>query len=296
MNSFISLFLEENKKELEHILDSDNGNICELSNFTFDNGFIPDYKNSIYRNIYFLRYAYAYIIEYYIVFNKFFNDDKINNLSSISLLSLGCGGMLDLVGFNYARINNEKYKTSTPYYYGVDLIDWNCKNTKIIENTKFFNCNIDEFDINSVDDPIDIIIFPKSISEISNDCIDKFVNNISCDKLSKKLCIINSRRGSSVTDANKAEYFSSCIKEKCNYSSGDYIYFDIDKDNEVYLGELVNCGFREDVKQWMINLTTRYCLFGECTHEQVQECSKVIDKWPLLKARNISPQIYYLEK
>lgn len=217
------------------------------------------------------------------------------NSNTIRVLSIGCGAMLDLVGFYYALREQKGLNKCTPYYYGVDLVDWQCEATKLIDNVKFIRGGIENIDF-VFDDimSIDIIFFPKSISEISKNSLNSFVNNMSGYSLNNKIYIINSRRGISTSDSDRASNLVLNIEQQLGYRKQNKYTLSAPDDIK-YWKDLCpgNYDIDREIKILLPNLTNTYCN-ALCSDKDI--CSKTIDKWPSLKTDNIHPEVYCLEK
>lgn len=299
MDTFIPAFLAAQEELFRHNL-SNSGSICSLRSFTYEDNKTPDYTHDLHKQLYYLRYASAYIIEYYLAYQQIFETNKVVPEQSITTLSIGCGAMLDLIGFDFARRQVDGYNALTPRYYGVDLVDWQCHDTKIIENIKFFNCGIE--DLSPADDlryRLDILFFPKSASEIPYSSLDAFVEKLDADDLEKKICIVNSRRGSSTTDGNKVGKFCDNIAKKCGYrivTQGEGV--NVLNDPEEYLSAFCpgNYWYERNTGHWLNELVNIYCAHTDCDNDKKELCCKTINRWPTLKVKHISPEIYHLEK
>lgn len=296
MNNFLSRFLEQQKNILLRSLTIP-GTICNLRSFEYSptNDKTPNYTTEIHRTLYYLRYASSYTIEYYNIYKYIFNNFIPINSDTIRVLSIGCGAMLDLVGFYYALQEQKRLNKCTPYYYGVDLVDWECEATKLIYNVKFIKLGIENIDF-VFDDimPIDIIFFPKSISEISGDNLNSFVKKTSEYNLRNEIYIVNSRRRLSTSDSDKVYNLALNIKQQFGYYKQDK-YILSAPDDITYWEDLCpgNYKFDWEIKRILPNLTNTYCN-ALCSEKYV--CSKTIDKWPSLKTDNIRPEVYCLEK
>ena len=149
--------------------------LCILKTLNYSGGNLPDYSREEIQQLYLLRYAFAYIYEYSLMY-----DQAIRALHTcsveISVTSLGCGAMIDYLGLREVLIINNKKRV---IYTGVDLIDWNYKvSTYVEDHIEFYPgiCADKYFDGLYVLDS-DIYIFPKSISEISKEAIEKIALN-----------------------------------------------------------------------------------------------------------------------
>lgn len=298
MDKFIPAFLSTQLAAFKDNL-SIPGRICELRSFSYDNGIRPDYTQDLHRQLYYLRFASAYIIEYFLAYKYIFGSGKITPQNNIAVLSIGCGAMLDLIGFEFARRYTLGFESSIPHYYGVDLIDWQCPEAKIIDSSVFLNKGIEHV-LPASDLPyrLDILFFPKSVSEIPQECLNSFIDSLDGNDLNSRVCIVNSRRGSSKTDRIKVTAFSKAIARKCGYKIVTQEYINFSGDSERYLSTFCPGSYEydKDLGSWLNQLVNKYCACARCEDEMKQQCCGIINRWPTLKAKNVSPEIYYLEK
>lgn len=266
--------------------------LCTLRSFAFS-GESPDYTDSLHREFYFLKYASAYITEYFLAYERIFSSDHLSAGDSVCTLSLGCGAMLDLVGFEYARQQSENFCGSRPIYYGVDIIVWDCSETKIIDDFYESYDGIENFDSNN-SIKYDIICFPKSISDIGEARILDFAESLTSCDVSDRICIIVSKRGNSIDDANNAENFVEILCKNIGFSFKKEI-FNVDED-EYFENILENSFLFNNQIGWNIRSLGQRCAFCDCEENLQSECEQIIGKWPMRKAFNVHPEIYYLEK
>ena len=301
MHNFITNFLNKNFESFKNRTLSQE-DLCSLRTFE-SNNFNPDYSNIIHREFYYLKYSSFYISEYYLIFKHIFEQEFLLPGGDISVLSIGCGAMLDLVGFEYARRDTQQFQNATPHYYGIDISDWKCDSTKIINSLGFYKGCVSTFDLRTLGTSFDIIIFPKVMSDIGLERIFNFSKNIINDNLYKKSCIINSRRGESNTDSELAALVCGmvmyntgcgCIKDSVPMQKAQATQ---------YIEKLLPKPFSfDDNVGSFIRKLPGHCEHKSCAHNDdmraKENCSEIIGRWPMryAKACNISPEIYYLEK
>ena len=150
--------------------------ICMLKDMTYENGRIPDYSNELVRDYYLLRYFYGYFAEYYFIFSLLFEQFQLRE--PISIASIGCGAGIDYYALKALKWN------ATINYYGYDIIDWGFRN----RNASFDLINIADVQLQD----INILMFPKSLSEFSQTDFDSFVNNLAPHSLRYPFCVISS--------------------------------------------------------------------------------------------------------
>lgn len=268
--------------------------LCSLRSFNFRGGG-PDYNNPLHRDFYMLRYAPAYISEYYLVFKHIFAKKFLMNGACVSVLSLGCGALLDLIGFEYARRATKQFRSATPYYYGIDIVDWRF-DINIIDNIDICfggiaRCPHDQ-------NKYDIIIFPKSISDLNESELIVFARSIQSRCLYEKICIINAKRNNAEYDTRLVQRFCSEICNSHGYRIEDYTCRIWNRGNEdIYFSHILKNGYEypDCIIKYLKNIRSN-CIAPRCLPLENDECKTILDRYPILKAKNACPEIYYLVK
>lgn len=267
--------------------------LCKLLNLRFNNGNIPDYDNVRLQEYYLLRFAYTYEFSYETMFESLLKlFPKIKEQAS-TVLSIGCGAGLDAMGFytKYGVQNINKLK-----YIGIDIVDWSHKYTN--SNTIYIQQDICEW-LNSKDKTnIDIVSFPKSISEFSTSEIIKIAKRIGQINQSNDMYILVSLRTDTYNlnnDIDSSETFiNELINAGYNRVGGNkpehYIKFK-EPDSGVYNYNGGN-GYPEEAKELCSTL-------GELcsTNNDCDQCNPtVLNRWPQMKVGNIFYQLVHLER
>ena len=221
IEDFLVQFVQRKFEEfLSCIEDTSQENVCELQKAFNTNGWSPDYNNKLHRLFYFVKYAIPYCIEYREIYRKILQSPLFKNKERISVLSVGCGAMLDMVGLKYAACTSS---CSVPWcYHGVDLVNWQCAEiTSLLgDGCCFSHANICNINFDNCE--YDVIIFPKSISDISDEDLKKFVDALCHANLSKDIALVMSKRGSSFSD-------DDCMDMLCEALVAEYGYMLYDK-------------------------------------------------------------------
>lgn len=167
-------FDEKVKQVLENILFPafdrfkrvvENEGANKIKKFDFESNDI-DYSDQLVRDFYILKYFYAYLYEFYEIYEKlletsFFRDKPLN------VISLGAGSCVDYFGLFLAK--EEKNLSNTIKYHGFDSINWNNSDVFEIKDFCFFEQNIYDLCglVNYLDSTrINIIVFPNSLYEL----------------------------------------------------------------------------------------------------------------------------------
>ncbi|MBE5965398.1 MAG: class I SAM-dependent methyltransferase, partial [Lachnospiraceae bacterium] len=131
------------------------------------------------------------------------------------ILSIGCGTGIDSMALN--KINNNIC------YYGVDRLDWNYK--YLNDNTVYYIEDINNWLNNMTELNINVICFPKSISELEDDKIISAARRISEINRDSDLYILVFLRANDFTlsdDIDKSEKFiDELINNGYNRSGGN---------------------------------------------------------------------------
>jgi len=117
---------------------------------------VANYQNSCEEEYYLLKYFPAYLAEYYIEYKAFF--EKMYSHDSLNIVSIGCGAGIDyhsLSLFPNIQIN----------YTGIDVVDWQYR-----PDFQFLHQDISTIDSSILDDT-DLFVFPKILTELSDDTV-----------------------------------------------------------------------------------------------------------------------------
>ena len=181
MQTFINKFLENAFAKFKHY-QSRNSRLCKLKDLDFQAGHSPCYSDEWVQSLYLMRYFYAYFTEYYCLYQ-----DTLSWIEAEpKILSIGCGCGVDGAALYFASLS-KKFQ-----YIGYDCVNWelNVKN--------FLPSPTSAIDIRSNDitttcfPPSNVLMFPKSLSDIDEIVFAKFVNNLSADFFEKKIIILSS--------------------------------------------------------------------------------------------------------
>lgn len=219
LEHFLTIFLKKYFKDfIQHIQEASQKDICQLQQ-SFSKNWGPVYSNKLHRSFYFIKYAVPYCIEYREIYLNILDSRDFSNSTSISVLSIGCGAMLDFVGFIYALRKIDKHISWS--YHGIDIIDWECKDISKLsnENIKFTCKSIGDISLEDFNNHYDIIIFPKSISDIPSKELNTFISSIPQRILPDTIILVLSKRGRSTTDNEYMDKICESIKSEYLYDT-----------------------------------------------------------------------------
>ena len=305
MGLFLEGFLASQFFAFRHALPSIYGfTLCTLKRFSFQGSF-PIYGDPLHRNFYFLKYAVAYIIEYREMYRRILASGRLRKTPSPVVLSIGCGAMLDLVGLTYELREREGF--ADPVYCGVDLVDWQCRDTKLVPDQSLMNIDIGRFSaLKGHLPPIDILFFPKSISEIPEKALDAFVDGLDSSDLAERAVVAVSKRGRASEDRDAARHFCRRLCEKLGYvavCTDDTVFSD--KSPQKFTQLLPRADSREHVDYYLDRAAEEmerlYNRFLDCDCPEVPQCMKIAGRQPMrnlltAKGLNAEPELCYLER
>ena len=130
-----------------------------------------EYEDRWHEACYIARYMFAYSYEYLQMYKDLLNLDP--ELKALKILSLGCGSMVD--AWSLHRAIYSVSRDVAVKYYGVDAVVWEKKYVpKVTTFTKlqFINEKAGTYLKGAEDIDFDVIVFPKSIGDISSDTMD----------------------------------------------------------------------------------------------------------------------------
>lgn len=249
--------------------------ICMLKDVTYENGRIPDYSNELVREYYLLRYFYGYFAEYYFIFSQLF--EHIHLSDPISIASIGCGA-----GIDYYALKTLKWNT-TINYCGYDIIDWGFRNI----NASFELINIAEIQLQN----INILMFPKSLSEFSQEEFDSFFNNFDPHSLRYPFCIVSSMMDKG--GEYDVERTKRLERKICDTGYISQTVFPNQKDttetfgpNENACYDLISASCPQDVVDYLLKIKESCVPTSRCI-----DCH--IDRMPILTTDYVRFQILY---
>lgn len=293
IKQYISMIYDEFKKYIE-----EKDDLCILKTLNYQAGQKPDYTNIHIQQLYLLRYAFAYAFEYKTMFETLFRRVKFKDI--IEVASIGCGNIVDYWGLVEAleKDGNSECKI---VYRGVDTIDWNYKiETREQDEFVFRNTNASSVFMKTSSLISDVYIFPKSISEFSNQEFQDICEGFKQKEIRKdKIHILISLRtdqGSMDRDIERSEKIVEAIRQN-GFST---------KDNPTYYTHYVS----EDVGIKKIDYTFEYPdeaigllrdLRKKCNTfiNNGENCSSDCEKlsrYPILKARNLRYQVLTFDR
>jgi len=232
-----------------------------LKSLNYQGGMKPDYDDIHIQQLYLLRYAFSYAFEYKNMFDNLFAREKFAD--RIEVASIGCGNMID-------------------YWALVEALREVNNAANIFEHTSQLVSNI--------------YIFPKSISEFSDKDFEKICEGFRTKEIvNDKIYIlisIRSDEGSMDRDMGRSEKIISAIRENGFHTkdkSTEFIHL-VDEERGI---KALDSKFEypDGAINTIKELNEKCVAFLEESENCEEDCSKYLNRWPALKARNIRFQV-----
>ncbi len=244
--------------------------LCELKDFRFDGGHVPNYNTKIIQQLYLLKFFPIYSIEYKYIYEKLIKDNIID-LNKIKILSIGAGCGLDFYGFYWAVQSKKMNIDILSQYKGIDVVNWDYKN--LISEELSPNIIIDNIqNCSSINEDYNTIIFPKSIGEFDDSAFES-VRNIfkKSDFKSDTLVIISSMREKNTSKDKDRLLELIYILGLRGYSTTnkDVIFSCTDGDKLYDFG----ISYPEDIKDFLFDMKRNCTEKPECK----KECLEVLN-------------------
>jgi hypothetical protein len=293
MKQFIETKLNEIFIDFQNELT--NKRFCDLKYLRYDGVNRLNYNNPLIQKLYLLRYMPAFLVEYYDMYSKIFEQKFMND---INILSLGCGCGIDLWAAKFARDNfspDSKIK-----YTGIDAVDWQYKDNLGTEDFYFLKCDISR--LIELGDDYNVIIFAKSIGDLSINAISKLRKAVrNTNFSSNKIALLSSfRKTRSSVDMDRLSSIVDIFTSIHGYSSLDdknkYWYYNIDGFGDYPKLEYIceDFVYPEEIISYLTNLNTQCYGYKENHNEPCSEDCKEMNRWPVLRASQIEYQVIRL--
>ncbi len=251
------------KEKLQVFIDECNSQkkpLCDLR-IDWKN---PHYEKKELQHLYMLRYFYAYLLEFWWLFN-FIKLDRFN------IFSIGCGAFVDLLGL---FTSNKSYgKNAT--YCGIDPVDWEYRdfirsilphNYEINFQQQRFEDYVEMPDGKNVLGRANVIVFPKSIEYLDTSVWKKNVEETDF-KENVIYLVMNAMDFDYKKDVYKIDYFAKLLETK------EYNISDI-KEKTVFVPQWF-CQFPDspqypsDVSDsWFFKLPSQCISYAQCANEE----------------------------
>ncbi len=274
----------EFKSELDNLED-----LCELKELRFDGKAPPNYEKGIVQQYYLLRYFYIYVAEYNYIYDRIL---KLRFLdpSELKIFSIGAGCGLDFYGLYFSlKAINQKLRCTN--YYGIDKVEWCSRDLMFIEP------NIDHNDVTSlnvIDNFINVLMFPKSISEFDKPNFIKLKEIIRNSHIKNdRMIIVSSIRDRNVSDADRVLEIVKIFLDR-GFTNIDETSNKFQNCLPRFAQHPVTISYPTNIETFLKDLV-KYCM-DKKKKSCNQSCKAVFDKNPMKCFDYMTFQIYRLEK
>lgn len=275
--------------------------LCELKNFSFAGGGSPDYRIKIVRLYYLLKYFPAYLAEYYLMYRHLISMSFLPT-NDIDIFSIGCGCGVDYWGFHFAaKERSEKFKETTSYT-GYDANTWEHRTKLENQNVKFIVEDIGTLqNLDTGDYNYNLIVFPKSINDLTHDAFNSFIAAIENTNFTrKKIAIVCSF----MLDARSQNYDFERLSTVINTMILKHGFECEDKQDEYTTMKNPEQGINSVVQEFVypseilaaINSIIDHCPTYKSNGLTCEQDCKQINQWPVLKQRYINYAVRRLSK
>lgn len=291
IEEYLEDIFEQFKSEVNHMDD-----LCLLKDVNYKSRNIPDYSNKTVQLLYCLRYHFGYAFEYEFMYQQVL--EEIEDKDEISVLSIGCGNGIDLWALQNAI--KRRHQIIKINYYGIDSIDWRNKiRTRENDNIHYFQSDVSNLEnIMQNLNNIDILIFPKSICELSQNDIENILNFISSK--TNDIFVMASYRNNEALLIDDNEK----TKKICEYLVNESFNITIGNPNVEYSFDDKSKGIRaiytdyiypNEAQAYIEHIIDKCDIYNENDLDCI-ECSSKISRKPILTLGNIHYNIIRLEK
>lgn len=271
--------------------------LCKLLGVDFSGGKLPDYSDENIRQLYLLRYAFAYIFEYMVMYETLFEEYPPKD--TLSVTSLGSGAMLDYEGLRRALKKSDGESVAVDYV-GIDAVKWKVYDYQTYKSdaVHLWQDNaahyLDAFDALTSD----VYIFPHSISDFSQDDFDAICNVFATKPIKNdRIHILISLRaddGSLQRDFERSVVLADALNRNGYFTESDSKACkklrEFEKGIKAFDNEFT---YPEDAKYYLSSLFSKCKERGACTEDY---CHDTINRSPALSARKIRVQIMTFER
>lgn len=232
------------------------------------------------------------------MFDTLFSREKFKD--SIEVASIGCGNMIDYWGLVEAldEIGNGECYIK---YRGIDIIDWNYKiEAREQDEVRFTKVNAATIFQKTSALISNVYIFPKSISEFSNEEFQDI-----CDSFRKKeiqkdrihiLISLRSDQGSMDRDMERSKKIISAMQQNGFTTEDNATTFIRYKDEDRGIKKIdYKFEYPEDAIELLISLNTECSTYVSNKKNCTSDCEN-LKRWPVLKARNIRYQVLTFDR
>lgn len=276
--------------------------LCVHKSLNFDGGSIPNYDDKHIQEHYILRYSFVYAFEYLKMYQQVLPAHKLfQDEAEYKVLSLGCGNAIDY--WSIVNVVEDLRLTSRIDYTGIDQVEW----SHVVEKREKDTFRILQKDIisflSAIDEfEYDIVFFPKSISEFSNQEFEKLVNLFRHFTYKKKsIIIMGSFRATPQNQKNDQSRFTSIVsaiknkKTKFEDKASFPMTFFFGKDQVAICSQDDRFLFPSEAYATIQRLHN-HCQSFQRNGATCRSCERTLNRSPVLRSTYIRCGVAYLEK
>lgn len=265
--------------------------LCDIKDFRFDKGHVPNYNTKLIQQLYLLKYLSVYLVEYKLIYEKLIND-KIIDLDKLKILSIGAGCGLDYFGLYWALKTTNNEINILSQYKGIDIVNWDYKNlisneltpSIIVDNVQKY-CTINE-DYNT-------IVFPKSIGEFDGQAFGSIKSMFEKSNFkSNTLTLISSMREKNIhIDKSRLKEIIVILENRGYSCANRDVTFNCEGGKYIHDFGIT---YPEEIKKYLLNINDNCKETPKCK----PECSEVMGyhNKPVYKTEYINFQMIILER
>lgn len=273
-------------------------NLCKLNDLTFQGGALPDYDDENIRQLYLLRYAYAYGFEYKHIYAAILYRQNI--LPEIEVTSLGCGNLIDYWGLA-SNFNGKTYEDRKITYYGLDVKDWDYKvKCRKQDDVFFIQKNAADWFDDLAELTSDVYVFPKSISEFSDADFDRICDNFKTKPITKDIfhvfICLRSDSGSMTYDTERSKKIMAAVTANGFTSDDDANLYRLLVENEKKIRELDDeFSYPGRVITYLKELNIHCAAYEETAVGCTEHCDN-LTRFPILNASYVKYQLFTFKR
>lgn len=212
-------------------------------------------------------------------------------IAEYKILSIGCGSAIDYYGLYFANDRD----ISTIKYEGIDPVNWKYRKSLDNENFTCKQESIVNLKFSSAD--YNIIFFPKSLSEISEDDLNIFITNIEQGIFASEILylvsstmdkgfIYDQQKYERIKDALVANGFTCHNYQKTQEITDKPSFAHFDPD----------FFYPDEVKDFIIELNKKCPTYSAEGKNCDSSCKEQLTRYPILKTTHVSFQINKFER
>ena len=270
--------------------------ICQLKDVNYNTHSLPDYSDPMVQRYYILRYHYAYAFEYECMFKEIVKEYK--DKQRVKILSIGCGNGIDYWGAR--RAFNNISSNFTIDYIGIDAVDWVDKILSVQGDSVDYNeCKLEEANSKIADFKPNVIIFPKSISEIPSADIENLIDSLNLPKKFYMLVSLRDNDSHAENDMRKTSRIVGHLNKLDFLVDNDYNdnhYKRFDENCKGIRGICIDYIYPNEILSFLRELNTKCPIYQMMDRNCFSDCSVKLKRTPILTVNYIKCQIIKFRK